>query len=118
MQRRRGRVCCAVKEGQEREVAWVMGLARAVVVLYSMLDVMAETQSCRRQGKRGRDDLIVLTCTTHAISYGSPTQVTLDYYSEARLLRLHINDDSSKLRLLCGSVPWYSSWHSIRYLSH
>lgn len=44
MQRRLSRVCCVVKEGQEREVAWLMGLARAVVVLYSMLDVMAETQ--------------------------------------------------------------------------
>lgn len=55
MQRRRVRVCCAVKEGQEREVAWVMGLARAVVVLYSMLDVYVMADDLRQLGgKRAR----------------------------------------------------------------
>jgi hypothetical protein len=44
LQRRLVRVCCAVKEGQEREVAWVMGLARAVVLL---LGVMVETPEAR-----------------------------------------------------------------------
>lgn len=43
MQRRLCRTDCVEKEGQEREVAWVMGLARAVVVLYAMLEVTAET---------------------------------------------------------------------------
>lgn len=32
-----------------REVAWVMGLARAVVVLYSSMDVMAVRAVFRRQ---------------------------------------------------------------------
>jgi hypothetical protein len=40
MQRKRDRGCCTAKERREREVAWVMGLARAVVDVYwsSMLD--------------------------------------------------------------------------------
>ena len=44
LQRSLVRVCCAVKEGREREVAWVMGLAQAVVLL---LDVMVETPEAR-----------------------------------------------------------------------